>query len=104
MNVATVLIQVMLLLLVRLKSIKDFFNFDFERQKMNQCGDKIEIDCRFQKVSPQHVNTPASCFIMLSAATKIYTVLTTVEDTWLKKHHHICFRHQLQFRLLGRLW
>lgn len=63
-----------------------------ERKKMNQCGDKIEliaINPNWSITTRQYASYLNASILFYnsnySAATKIYTVLTTVEDTWLKE-------------------
>ncbi|WP_293731934.1 hypothetical protein [uncultured Acinetobacter sp.] len=63
-----------------------------ERKKMNQCGDKIEliaIDPNWSITTRQYASYLNASILFYnsnySAATKIYTVLTTIEDTWLKE-------------------
>lgn len=64
----------------------------YERKKMNQCGDKIEliaIDPNWSTTTRQYASYLNASILFYnsnySAATKIYTVLTTVEDAWLKE-------------------
>lgn len=63
-----------------------------ERKKMNQCGDKIEliaINPNWSITTRQYASYLNASILFYnsnySAATKIYTVLTNVEDTWLKE-------------------
>ncbi|WP_087544271.1 hypothetical protein [Acinetobacter sp. WCHA29] len=63
-----------------------------ERQKMNQCGDKIAliaVDPNWSVTTRQYASYLNASILFYnanySAATKIYTVLSTVEDTWLKE-------------------
>ncbi|OJU84721.1 MAG: hypothetical protein BGN93_10620, partial [Acinetobacter sp. 39-4] len=63
-----------------------------ERKKMNQCGDKIEliaINPNWSITTRQYASYLNASILFYnsnySAATKIYTVLTTVEDAWLKE-------------------
>jgi len=63
-----------------------------ERKKMNQCGDKIElivINPNWSITTRQYASYLNASILFYnsnySAATKIYTVLTAVEDTWLKE-------------------
>ncbi|KKW79820.1 hypothetical protein AAV96_07020 [Acinetobacter sp. AG1] len=63
-----------------------------ERKKMNQCGDKIEliaINPNWSITTRQYASYLNASILFYnsnySAANKIYTVLTTVEDTWLKE-------------------
>lgn len=63
-----------------------------ERKKMNQCGDKIEliaINPNWSITTRQYASYLNAGILFYnsnySAATKIYTVLTNVEDTWLKE-------------------
>nr|WP_314371066.1 hypothetical protein [uncultured Acinetobacter sp.] len=63
-----------------------------ERKKMNQCGDKIEliaINPNWSITTRQYASYLNASILFYnsnySAATKIYTVLTTIEDTWLKE-------------------
>ena len=63
-----------------------------ERKKMNQCGDKIEliaINPNWSITTRQYASYLNASILFYnsnySAANKIYTVLTTVEDMWLKE-------------------
>ncbi|WP_333660971.1 hypothetical protein [Acinetobacter sp.] len=63
-----------------------------ERQKMNQCSDKIAliaVDPNWSATTRQYASYLNASILFYNAnytaATKIYTVLSTVEDTWLKE-------------------
>lgn len=76
-----------------------------ERKKMNQCGDKIEliaINPNWSITTRQYASYLNASILFYnsnySAATKIYTVLTNVEDTWLKEtSQYMLIRTSLNF-------
>ncbi|KXZ69237.1 hypothetical protein AVENLUH5627_01670 [Acinetobacter venetianus] len=62
------------------------------REKVDQCGDKIEliaVDPNWSVTTRQYASYLNASILFYkanyAAATKIYTVLATVEDTWLKE-------------------